>query len=138
MAKLFLDTDIVIDLLTEREPHYEHSAALFTLADNRKAELYISSLCFNNLDYLLSKQYGRTASRKILTQLKILVKVLAVDDKIITLALDSAFQDFEDAIQYFTAIENKIPILVTRNLKDYKEALIPVVSAEMYLKGLGN
>ena len=138
MDKLFIDTNIALDLLAERHPFYTHAARLFTLADKGIAELYISSLCFNNLNYMLSKQYNRAASKRILIQFKRLVTVLAVDDKIINLALNSSFADFEDAIQYFTAIENKIPFIITRNLKDYKEALIPVMTAEVYLKGIGN
>jgi predicted nucleic acid-binding protein len=132
--KLFIDTDIILDLLTKRQPYYIYAADLFTLADKAKAELYISSLCFNNVDYLLSKQHNRAASRRILIQFKILVNVLAVDDKIISLALNSPFIDFEDAVQYYTAMENKIPTIITRNLKDYKDSAIPVMTAEMYLK----
>jgi len=136
--KLFIDTNIALDLLTERLPYYTYAARLFTLADKEKVELYISSLSFNNLNYLLSKQYNRLTSKRILIQFKRLVKVLAVDDKIISHALNSSFADFEDAIQYFVAIENKIPVIITRNLKDYKEAMVPVMTAEVYLKGIGN
>jgi hypothetical protein len=68
-----------------------------------------------------------------LSTFKTLVKVLAVDDKIIDLSLNSDFKDFEDAIQYYTAIENQVGILLTRNLKDYKAAKIPVMTAQDYL-----
>jgi predicted nucleic acid-binding protein len=63
------------------------------------------------------------------------VKVLAVTDKIVELALVSEFKDFEDGLQYFTAIENNIKVLLTRNLKDYKAAEITVLTAEQFLKG---
>ncbi len=136
MDKVFVDTDIAFDLLLQREPYYIFSARLFTLAERQKVNLYISSLCFNNLHYLLSKHHTKAESRRILSQFKLLVNVLAVDDKIITLALNSPFSDFEDAIRYYTAIENNIPIIITRNLKDYKAATIPVMTAEAYLKGI--
>lgn len=64
---------------------------------------------------------------------KVLVKVVGVDDKIVGLALNSAFTDFEDAIQYYAAMEENVSVLVTRNLRDYKEAGIPVLTAEGYL-----
>ncbi len=134
MERLFIDTDIVLDLLSERLPFYTYSARLFTLADKGEIDLYLSSLAFNNIDYLLSKQHGKAESRRILSQFKLLINVLAVDDKIISLALSSSFPDFEDAIQYFCAIENNLSVLVTRNLKDYKLAEIPVMTAETYLK----
>jgi len=81
----------------------------------------------------MSRLYSQAESRRILSTFKILVKVLAVDDKIIDLSLNSAFKDFEDAIQYYTATENQVDILLTRNLKDYKAARITVMMAEDYL-----
>ena len=134
MDKVFIDTDIALDLLAKREPHYTSAAALFSLADKGKLTIYISSLSFSNLNYLLSRQYNSAESRRILNNFKVLVRVLAVDDKIIELALSSKFRDFEDGIQYYTAIENGINNLLTRNIKDYKEAKIAVLTAESYLK----
>lgn len=60
--------------------------------------------------------------------------MLPVDDKVIELALQSEFRDFEDAIQYYCAIENGIEVLITRNLKDFRSATIPVMTAEEFLK----
>lgn len=133
MEKVFIDTDIALDLLAERTPHYLPAAQLFTLADQGKIAVYVSSLSFSNLHYLLSRIYSAAESRRLLGTFKILVKVLAVDDKIIELALNSSFKDFEDAIQYYTAAENRINVLLTRNLKDYKAARITVMTAEDYL-----
>jgi predicted nucleic acid-binding protein len=136
LEKVFIDTDIALDLLGQRAPHYAAAGKLFTLADRGKVAIYISSLSFSNLNYLLTRQYNATESRRILTSFKVLVKVLAVDDKIIELALSSKFPDFEDAIQYFTSIESDISVLLTRNTKDYKLAKIAVLSAEDYLKSI--
>jgi predicted nucleic acid-binding protein len=134
MDRLFIDTNIVIDLLAQRQPFYEFASEIFTLADRKKIELFISALCFNDLNYLLSKEYNKGVSRNMLIKLKSLVTILAVDDRIITLALHSSFADFEDAIQYYTALAHNVPIILTRDLKDYKDASIPVMTAEMYLK----
>jgi predicted nucleic acid-binding protein len=134
LEKVFIDTDIALDLLGQRDPHYSPAALLFTLADKGKIEINISSLSFSNLNYLLARQYNSYESRRILISFKVLVKVLPVDDKIIELALSSKFQDFEDAIQYFTAIENGINVLLTRNIKDYKLAAIAILTAEDFLK----
>ncbi len=133
MEKLFVDTDIILDMLSERKPFAEFATQLFSLADKRKIAVYVSSLCFANLNYILSKHYSPDQARKMLFKFKTLVTVLAVTDKIIDLALSSDFKDFEDGIQYFTAIENNVKILVTRNLKDYKSASIPVMTAEQFL-----
>ncbi len=133
MEKVFLDTDIALDLLSERLPHYTYAAQLFTLSDKGKLSIYVSSLSFSNLNYLLSRQYSQKDARRILNKFKVLVNVLGVDDKIIGLSLNSEFKDFEDAIQYYTAIENNLSTLITRNIKDYKHAQITIITAEDFL-----
>ena len=134
MTKIFIDTDVCLDLLAKREPHYLYAATLFTLADKGELKLFVSSLSFSNLNYLLSRQYSTPEARRILSKFKVLVEVLSVDDKIIELALNSKFKDFEDAIQYFTAIESGITILLTRNIKDYKKAEISVQTPELFIQ----
>jgi len=135
MDKVFVDTDIILDLLGDREPFSIHSASLFSAADKGKIVIYVSALSFANLNYLLTRQYTKEISRKKLLLFKTLVTVLPVTDKIIELALASDFNDFEDAIQYSTAIEHDIKVLLTRNLKDFKSAAIPVLTAEQYMEG---
>jgi hypothetical protein len=134
LEKLFVDTDVVLDLLSGRQPHYKFAAELFSLADIESVRLYVSSLTFANVHYVLSKQLSASESRKLLLRFKTLVTVLPVNDKIIELALSSSFADFEDAIQFYAAIENNISILLTRNLKDFKKATIPVMTPQQYLK----
>ena len=136
MEKVFVDTDIILDLLSYREPFYIFSAGLFSAADKAEIKIYVSSLSFSNLNYILSKQYSADQARKKLLKFKTLVNVLPVTDKTVELALSSDFKDFEDAMQYFTATDNNIKILLTRNLKDYKSASIAVMTAEQFLKGI--
>ena len=135
MEKVFVDTDIVLDLLGNREPFYSHSAQLFSEADKGKIRIHVSSLTFSNLNYILSRQYSVDQARKKLLKFKTLVTVLSVTDKVVELALSCDFKDFEDGLQYFTAIENNLKTLLTRNLKDYKTADITVMTAEQFLKG---
>ena len=134
MDKVFIDTDIILDVLAKREPHFKFAAHLLSLADTGKIKIGVSSLTFSNLNYMLSKQFGSAEARKVLVRFKTLVQVLTVNDKIIELALGSNFKDFEDAIQYYCAINNNYKTLLTRNLKDYKVAKIPVMTAESFLK----
>jgi predicted nucleic acid-binding protein len=134
MNGVFVDTDIVLDLLGNRKPFYRHAAELFTIADRSEITIFVSSLSFSNLNYILSKQYSSNQARKILMKFKTLVTVLSVSDKVVELALLSDFKDFEDALQYYTALENGVTLLLTRNLKDFKTAGIPIMTAEQYLK----
>ncbi len=133
MSKVFADTDVCIDLLANRKPFNAAAEKLFSLADIGKIEVCVSSLSFANIDYVLRSQYSGHDSRQIIAKFKTLVSVLPVDSKTIDLAIASDFNDFEDAIQYYSAIENGITVLVTRNIRDYKNATIKVVTPETYL-----
>lgn len=131
--KVFVDTDIIYDLLAKRDPFYLPAARLFTLADEGKIEIYISVLSLPNIHYLLSKQTSVAEAKQILRKFKVLVHVTPLDEKIIDLALNSDFSDFEDAIQYFSAQQNNIELLLTRNLKDYRKAQMSVLTAQDFI-----
>jgi len=136
MKRLFIDTNIVLDLLARRMPFYTEAAKLFSLADKRKIKLSISALTLADVNYILSKQRPETEVRTILRKFKVLVTVLPLDDKITDLALNSEFKDFEDAIQHFTAIENDQDLIITRNQPDFKESKIPVMTAREFIKSI--
>jgi predicted nucleic acid-binding protein len=133
MTKVFVDTDVCIDLLSGRKPFNKTAEILFSLADNRKIKINVSSLSFANIDYVLRSQYSNTHSRQIIGKFKTIVNVLPVDSKTIDLAIASDFNDFEDAIQYFCAIENNLTTIITRNIKDYKKATIKVLTPEIFI-----
>ena len=136
MEKLFIDTNIVIDLLAKRAPFYENAAKLFSLADRGKVKLFVSALTFANTNYILSKMTTVTLAREVLTKFKVLVTVAELNDKIIELSLnDKSFSDFEDGLQYYSALEKEADIIITRNIKDFKSSTIPVINVEGYLVG---
>lgn len=130
---IFVDTDIILDLLTARQPFFPAAARLFSLVEQGTLKACVSSLAFANLFYILRKETSATGAIDILKKLRLLVTVLAVDDRIIAGALDAGFNDFEDAIQYRTALAKGIPTLVTRNVRDYRKATISVCTAEEFL-----
>jgi len=134
MDSILVDTNIVLDLLAKREEFIVEAQQLFTLSDKNEIALYVSSLTFANTYYILSQKMKLNDARKILRKFKVLVEVLPMDDKIIDLSLESDFKDFEDAIQYHTAIKNEINIIITRNLKDFKTSRIPVLTAKNYIE----
>lgn len=135
MRKLFIDTNIVIDLLSRRAPYFEASAMLFSLADKKQIELTISSLTIANTSYVLLRQMDAGKAKSILRKLRLIVAILPLDDKIVGLALnDENFSDFEDALQYFTALENGQDLIITRNLKDFKHSKLPVMTAQQFIE----
>ena len=129
---VFVDTDIVLDLLARREPCYEAAARLFSLAETDRISLSVSSLTFANLFYILRKQVSAKHAHEVLRNFKQLVTVLPVDDTIIEQALKAGFTDFEDAIHCFSAISAGCSALLTRNGRHYRKAAITVLTAEAY------
>ena len=107
MINVFLDTDVIIDYITDRKPFSDNAEKVFALIENRKIKGHTSSLCFSNLYYLLRQQMSHPKSIGILKDLAGILNILKVDEDSILHALDSKFKDFEDAIQYFTATDYK-------------------------------
>lgn len=134
MRNLFLDTNIAIDLLSQREPFYSSAVPIFTMGDTGLLRLYISSLSFSTIFYLLRKQVGTERALELLRSFRQMVHIVSVNEKVIDLALQSSFTDFEDAIQYYSAVESGIPIIITRNIKDFKDADSSVMTPEEFLK----
>jgi len=134
MENIFVDTNIIIDLLAKRELFYKDAQALFTLSDKKEIQLCISSLSFANAYYSIVKHHKDIDAKKYLAKFKVLVKVLPLEDKAIELALASDFNDFEDGLQYFIAMDNESDIIITRNKKDFKNAKIPVMTAGEYIR----
>ncbi|MDB5048873.1 MAG: twitching motility protein PilT [Fibrobacteres bacterium] len=118
--KVFVDSDVILDVLADREPHSGPAKRLFSLMDKGVVEGFTSPLIFSNLVYLLRKQNGHAAAKSQLKKLRILFKVLPMDEKVVDSALDSTLADFEDALQYHCASKAGIETIVTRNGRDYK------------------
>jgi predicted nucleic acid-binding protein len=135
MKKLFIDTNIVIDLLSRRAPFHEEAAELFSLADKKLVRLSVSSLTIANTSYVLLRKMDADKAKLVIRKLRLLLNVLPLDDKIIGLALnDETFSDFEDALQYFTAIEDEQELIITRNLKDFKNSKLPSMTAQQFIE----
>ena len=132
--KLFLDTDVVLDHLADRQPFAELAHRLLALAELGQVEACASALTFSHLHYLLRKGRTQTETRELLAKLKRLVKIVAVAEEEIQCALDSEFVDFEDAIQHFSAVSaGGVTAIITRNGVDYAASQLPVLSPHEYL-----
>jgi len=135
MTDIFIDTDVIIDFLIDREPHSREAAIIFTMIEQKKLKGYVSSLTFSNLYYVLRKIESHNKVIAKLDSISRLLTILKVDQQIIKLAIASEFPDFEDSIQYNCALGyKKIDVLITRNIKDYKGSQIPVMTPAIYLK----
>lgn len=135
MKKVFLDTNILLDLLLERKEFLRPALQIFSKADLGELRLFISALSFANAYYILFKATGDEAARKELRKIEAIVSILDLNGKSIKLSLNDAdYKDFEDGLQYYAALEGKVDVILTRNLKDFKNSKIPVLTPDAFLK----
>lgn len=133
---VFLDTNVMLDLLGEREPFYNSIAQIATLADQKKLQIVVSPISFAIVNYFLSKFEGISVAKDKLRKFKVLSKISIIDETIIEKGLNSNFEDFEDSLQYFCAVDSECEVIITRNAKDFKNSLLPVMSAEEFIKSI--
>lgn len=133
MSRLFLDANIVIDLLEERQPFCKDAALLFAEAYHKRVQLYVSPITFATASYLLGKHNSPEAVHGLLANLRQLVRVAATDERVVDDAIISGFSDFEDALQYYSAVKAKADFIITRNGQDFTLSKIPMMTASEYL-----
>ena len=131
---MFVDSDVLLDILLKRSPFYFYTQLLLLESDKKNIKLDTSALVISNIHYVLSRSIGAAASRKNIKELLKTIKILSVDNDIIGLALDSNIADFEDAIQSLIAERYKCDAIITRNIKDYRHANLPVFTPEQFLE----
>lgn len=134
MTGLFFDTDILLDLLLARVPHHMPAAQLLSLVEAGVIRGYVSPLTVADLHYVLRRAMTKAAAVRCVRKLRLILRVVTLDEPIIDRALSSEeCSDFEDGIQYYAALAHKMDGLITRNKRDYKQATIPLYTAEEYL-----
>lgn len=134
--RLFIDTNIILDLLGERDPFYTSAARLASLADKGLIKMVVSPISFTTVNYFLSKFATPEIAQTKLRSFKILCEVCILDEPILEKGLNSSFPDFEDSIQYFSAVNAECDIIITRNGKNFKKSLLPVMTADEFLNTL--
>ena len=136
MTRLFIDNNVMLDLLGERIPFYESVAKIATLADRGEVTMVGSALSYATVSYFLTKFENTERAKDKLRKFKIISEICALDALIIEKGLNSNFANFEDSLRYFSALKSDCSILITRNGKDFKESQIPIKTADEYLKSI--
>jgi predicted nucleic acid-binding protein len=135
MKEVFLDTNVIIDYLSRREPFAKSALALFSLAESHRLKIDISAISHTTIYYVLRKNNLHQTIIKNLTLLSGLCCVLPVNQVVLAQAMQSDFRDFEDAVQYYSALQNKkCCAIITRNPKDFTDARIAVMTPDEFLK----
>ena len=133
MKALFFDINIVLDIFLKREPFYRASAQVFSLVENKQAKGYLSAVSYPILFYLLKQELDRDEAIRVLQKIRIVLKTAPALEKVIDSALSSDFRDFEDAIQYYSALEVKSDYFITRNKKDFSGVGVQVLTPDEFL-----
>ena len=133
MTKVFLDTDVILDVLLKRS-HHRAAAVLLSRIENQQYHGYTTPIVFANIHYIVTRQVGKQKSLQNLRRLRKIITILPIDEKIVDGALLSDAKDFEDAIQYVTAQRYGIDFIVTRNKRDYEASGVPALTAEEFLE----
>lgn len=136
MDKVFVDTNIILDWLGKRAPHFQWAKALFLKGEEKQIEILVSTISLINTQYILRKQIGKEKAKQTLAAMRTICTVCSGGEKEIDLALISSFTDFEDAFQYYSALNNAATVIITRNAKDFKNSNLPIMNAEEYLKSI--
>ncbi len=129
MKRVFVDTNVLLDVALARQPHWPHSAAVLDLCETSPEIVGLSStLALANFYYILCRAIGAEAARRAVARARELLEIRAVRDKELGEALVSDFADLEDGVQYFTAVHGRADLIVTRNTAAFRPAAIPVMS----------
>lgn len=131
--RVFLDTTVMIDLIIKREPFFNEIAAITTRAEKNKLNLFTSSLSFVNTFYIASKVNSKELVLETLRKFRIVCNVSIIDELNIDKSLISDFQDFEDAVQYNSALYHNCDYIITRDKIGFKNSKITVMTPTEFL-----
>ncbi len=133
MKSVLCDINYVLDIFLKRHPFYYPAAKVFKEIEDKNIKGYLCALSFPTLFYLLSKELNREKALKVLEKIRIVFSVAPVNEKIIDLSLASDFRDFEDAVQYYSALQVRADCIITRNKGDYISDGMPILTSEEFL-----
>lgn len=131
--RVLLDTNVLVDVLTRRQPFSENSARVWALAEAAQVEGFVSALTLPNLFYLLRKSEGKIIARRAVRTVRDVFQLVPLDEQIVHQALDAEIVDFEDAVQFFSALRARAAVLITRNTKDFPATDVAVQTPEEFL-----
>jgi len=139
-VRLFVDTNLILDVIAERDPFYASAARIWSMCETGVCEGFVSAISFNNVFYIVRRARNADVARKALVLMRDVFKSVAPDEQILNQAIDSDIRDFEDAIQFFSAQRVATDYLLTRNVTDFPKTHQPILAPDEFLvlMDLGN
>jgi predicted nucleic acid-binding protein len=136
--KVLIDTNIIVDVALDRDPFFTDSEQILRFVERVEIEGYLSASTFSDLYYIIRKTKGNTWTLQFLQRMTTLCQVATVDQAVISMALTINFKDFEDAIQYSTAILNGFDAIITRNPGDFSVSTLRIMTPQELIRELTN
>lgn len=133
MKKVFLDTNVLLDFLLDRAPFNDDIAEIIEYSTTGSFQICVSSITITDTNYIIGRSEGSRSANKKTKRILQLVTVENVGESTVNKASKSKFKDFEDGVQNFCAIEADHTIIVTRNVKDFKESMISILTPTEFL-----
>jgi predicted nucleic acid-binding protein len=131
--RIFVDANLLLDVLARREPFYAAAARIWTMAETGACEALVSAISFNNVFYILRKARDAATARRALILLRDVFASVAPDQRVLNQAIDSDILDFEDAIQLYSALHAHADFLLTRNVSDFPAGILPILAPDEFL-----
>lgn len=131
--KAFIDTNVLMDILFERKPFFDDAARIGTLAESGRLKAFASVISFNNCWYLMRKHAGRQAADKAVRYLRDVFAPVEFTAQVLNQAIDADFEDFEDAIQFHSAMRSGATSIITRNADHFPRQPLSILSPPAFL-----
>ena len=130
--KLFLDTNVLIDFILERPLFYQPAAMIVSLAAERKIDICVSALSVVTANFICIERCKMPLDvyRRKVDFLRNFIEVCSVDSSDINSSYEANWKDFEDGVQYFSALRSGVDYLVTRNVQDFEENELKVITVD--------
>ncbi len=131
--KIFIDTNVLLDVFLERNPYYENSVLIWGIAESKMSEVLVSAISINNIYYIIRKHKGKELAQRAVEVLNANFMIVPLDQSIIGKAIMARLPDFEDSIQFFSALSAGADCIVTRNARDFPQSNIPVITPDAFI-----
>ncbi len=127
MKSVLFDSDVLLDVLAQRQPFVADSSAALDRATAADIQGFVAGHAVTNIFYILRQRVGSTAARSLIAQLLQQLEVASVTGAVIDAALSNPMTDFEDAVASEAAKAIGIELIVTRNINDFRHSAVPAV-----------
>lgn len=137
--RIFVDTNVMLDLLAKRTPFREAAERIFSLYDSDVCVLVVASLSFSNAAYVLRHKLSFEETKESLRRFSSVVEITSVDEAVVRRSIDAEclFTDIEDAMQHYAAVTSNCDLIITRNVKDFKHSVLPVCTPDQFIEATG-